>query len=301
MTDKITGYDTDPNDLTKSYNENLKKRRIMDVNRTKLEKQTKYEKYEIRKKYSDQRSKIDIKEEAELEAVAVESETRKQKMRKLDHILSETGYKINEILYFLNVSKDSLNNSGKKKINQKSAGRNRNWYWEELERLVEDDLELGLYIAGNDRPKNQYSLVLLGNTRFEEKCMSKIFYRGMLDCFYTEGWTIEMNIIHFREIEDARTYHAKNQIKGILKKQLREHHILSEKYRHICNRYNLEDFEQARQDGFEDNWRYNSDLGDYTKDRITEKLGIPTINLAEMTQNQRNLLFKSEGKTGVGV
>lgn len=147
---------------------------------------------------------------------------------------------VKRIIYFLNQKELPLVFVVSKTTNY------RHDYLELLEQYTDDHLKLALYIAKNDRPKNKYSLIIVGMCRFGKRDN----YILKLPCDYgvslhhseIQWFDIVQIIKHFDSIQSAKKYHESHKIGIVLNSFLQEYHTVLQEYKEAISNYSISDF-----------------------------------------------------------
>jgi len=185
-------------------------------------------------------NKLETKQDQELNKL----ETKIQQINSdYDKKISELNIPISDtkrIIYFLNQSKVKLNFDVNKTTN-------RYGHLELIQECYDVDLILVSYIAENDRPKNKYSLVIVGMCRFGDHNNSKILklpydYKISLYHDAIQWWSIEKEVKVFDSINSAKKYHKSNKIENIFKDFFTEYHTIKQEYLKAITTYTLDDF-----------------------------------------------------------
>lgn len=159
--------------------------------------------------------------------------------------LSISLNKVKRIIYFQNQSKIELNFDVTKTTN-------RDRYLELIGQYKEPfNIHLALYIAENNRPKNKYSLIIVGMCRFGDHSDSKILklpYDYGCDLSHSEiQWFDIAKIVKcFDSIETAKKYCKTHYIQTMLRSFFQEYSQIDTEYTKAISHYSLEDFAEIR-------------------------------------------------------
>lgn len=147
---------------------------------------------------------------------------------------------VKRIIYFLNQKELQLDFDASKTTN-------RYGYLELLGKYTDEHLKLACYVAENDRPKNKYSLVIVGMCRFGDHSESKILklpydYGCNLSHSEIQWFDIAKIIKHFSSIESTKKYFESHNIVQMLNSFLAEYHTVLEQYQEAISVYKISDF-----------------------------------------------------------
>ena len=122
---------------------------------------------------------------------------------------------------------------------------NRYGHLELLEQYTTDHLKLACYIAENRRPKNKYSLVIVGLCRFgkHDSKILKLPYDYGSNLYHSEiNFDICVDVKYFSSMELAKQYHQTHKIGQILNSFLVEYYAVLEQYQEAISAYSISDF-----------------------------------------------------------
>ena len=158
--------------------------------------------------------------------------------KKIDRLYTDIS-NVQRIIYFLNQKELTIEFDVTKTTN-------RYGHLELLEIFTTDHLKLACYIAENSRPKNKYSLVIVGMCRFGTRAEHILKlphdYEVSLSHPNIQWWDVEQAIKHFSSIESAKQYHQTHKIGVMVNSFLAEYYRVLEQYQEAVNNYSLEDF-----------------------------------------------------------
>jgi len=233
--------------LISTYKKNqlkiLELKKVQDV----FHEKTKEKRNEIYDEYCDkinalekQRDKIYYSLDKQLEKIDHKTE---KKISRLYTPIND----VKRIIYFLNQKELQL-------VFDVSKITNYHYdYLELLEQYTNDHLKLALYIAKNGRPKNKYSLIIVGMCQFGKRNN----YILKLPCDYgvslhhseIQWFDVTKIIKHFDSIQSAKKYHESNKIGIVLNSFLQEYHTVLQEYKEAINNYSISDFTEIINQG----------------------------------------------------
>lgn len=118
----------------------------------------------------------------------------------------------------------------------------RDRYCEKIGTFYRDEyLKIVAYIAENSKPKNKYSLTLVGKCFFGEKQMPFPYAYGLDLAIFGEGFTVAVPVIDKPTIEEAKAYFTKNREK-ILKPTMEKYQEVKKEYLDVIRTYTIDDF-----------------------------------------------------------
>lgn len=117
-------------------------------------------------------------------------------------------------------------------------------YCEKIETFYKDEyLKIVAYISENSKPKNKYSLTLVGKCFFTEKQIKFPYGYGLDLAIFGEGFTVAVPVIDKPTIEEAKAYYTKNKEK-ILKPTMEEYQAVKKEYLDVIRTYTIDDFKK---------------------------------------------------------
>lgn len=123
----------------------------------------------------------------------------------------------------------------------------RDYHIEKIGTFYRDEcIKIVAYIVENGKPKNKYSLAIVGRSVFREEQIE-----GWEHCvksyglnIYTDGFfDVETNITDRPTIEEVKAYYEKNKEK-ILKSQLEQYQEVKKEYLDVLKTYKIDDFKE---------------------------------------------------------
>ena len=289
----ISQYTASPAELTKQSNLDMKKRVIMRSDYEKIKKQNDTRSREMYYKYEDMLYNLKTKQSREIDKIEDSTKLHEKKMNELCNVLTESERRLNRILYFLIRSKRVLDPGMFKKIRPTGYNSEKK-YLEEIEQYTDNDcIDLRMYIAENSRPKNKYSIVIVGHSKLGGRTDDVLRYpRKWASAVHTPGTeSIEFGDKVFYSIKKATEYHKKHGIKDVMGDFIRQYESVRAAYKHVCKTYSLDDFADALNQKFEKYW---NDQGQYSQKETLKKMRMPDIPLSEMNSEQMARIRKAE-------
>lgn len=225
--------------LVSTYKENQRKISELEKSQDQFHEQIKKRYNKIYCEYDDKITALEKKRDKLYHSLEKEEEKANNKTeKKIDYLYSPISH-VKRTIYFLNQKQLKLNFDHTKTTN-------RHGYLELVEQHTTDHLKLGCYIAENSRPKNKYSLVVVGLCRFgkhaEHILKLPYDYEVLLSNDEIQWWDIEQAIKHFSSIELAKKYHQTHKIGQALNSFLVEYHKVLDQYQEAVNNYSISDF-----------------------------------------------------------
>ena len=196
----------------------------------------------IRIKYLMKRTKLEKQEETEKSKIQNEVNAARVSTEIMVSNLSEPIIRLDRIIYFLRAHQETLECGSLDEVNKYKGA-----HCETVETYKDDCMELRLFIAENDKPKNKYSVVVAGVSKLGSiECNDNILHLPHEYGVTMHVWGL--NVVHGAKdvptIEDARKYAKTRGIKKILKAFFEKYDAAHQEYEETCQQYNLEDFSE---------------------------------------------------------
>ena len=226
--------------LVSTYKKNQTKISELKKSQDKFYEQIKKKYNKIYCEYDDKITALEKQRDKLYHSLEKEGEKANNKAeKKIDYLATPINH-VKRILYFLNQKQLKLEFDVTKTTT-------RHGHLELLEQYTTDHLKLALYIAENSRPKNKYSLVVVGLCRFgkHDSKILKLPYDWGSNLHHSEiHFDICVNVKHFSSIELTKQYHQTHKIGQILNSFLVEYYEILEQYEEAINNYCISDFKE---------------------------------------------------------
>jgi len=117
-------------------------------------------------------------------------------------------------------------------------------YKEGLGYLFNDDhLKIKMFIIGNDKPVNKYSLIAIGRSHFTEPLIKLPRSYGLDINTWNTTFNIELGIKDMASVEELKAYYDKHK-DTILKDEIAEYKNVKAEYVQTIKDYKIEDFKE---------------------------------------------------------
>jgi len=230
-----------PKDLVIEYLESEKQIRSIsqerDDFRGKKEKEITDLKWEV---YEPKIRALEEERDEKVSEINEESNARVRSLTEKIAELNETVEKVERVLSFLKPTRKSAEWLDFDESTVKAYGD----YCEKIGTFYRDDfLKIVAYIAENRKPKNKYTLALVGRCFFKEKQMKFPYSYGLDLNIFGQGLTVAIHITDKPTIDGAKTYFTKNKEK-ILKLTMEKYQEVKKEYLDVRKTYTTDDFKE---------------------------------------------------------
>lgn len=223
-------------DLIKQYKENEKEIEKIYNSFDKLEKKNKDETYNLKYEIYDKKIRA-LQEERDKKITKLNEQFREIGNKKKEEIekLSVHINKVKRILEFMRINKEGVRDLNFKAYSYYGYPREKN-YLKPIDTISDDEFKkIQVFIYGNDKPKNKFSLCVVGMTIFNENILE--IPKDYLHINKEDGYfNIEKWIKDLPTEEELKIYYEKNKDK-ILKEFLEEHSKAEEEYKEVLDNY----------------------------------------------------------------
>jgi hypothetical protein len=213
---------------------------------------------EISNRYWELERKLGDKKEAELQAVNKDFLTYQEKQEKEIKDLREIVNRVNRILEFKHLTKKTLDLSF-------SVENGRDKSLELIDQIKTPYMTVNVYIYENDKPKNKYTLAVLGYSFFANNDdlinLPKCYGLGLMDLSANIRFAIKDN----SSINELKTYYLKQKEK-ILGDLLKKHAYVEKEYNAVLKNYNTPEWELLYWEHQKDYYKNHYSRGTETKE-----------------------------------
>ena len=255
-----------------------------------LSNEKKEEQKEIRDRYHTTISELQTQERHMLRNLEKEIDASQTKLDKDVGELSDAKAKIDRIITLLRAEQKKLATEQQEKISN-----HRDRHLEIVESLTDDCIDLRLLIFENDRPKNKYSVGIVGTS----KIGSWNYGENILELPHKSIWgltfygNIEYVVTHLPTLDEARKYAKARNIRKMLKDFFERYDKVHEEYQQVCQKYTLKDFADILEEWFKIYWTRS--LRSWDREDKLKKHQIGTDDIEKMTPKQLVRLMKATG------
>ncbi len=229
--------------LIQQYKENDREIEKINNNLDELREQNRKKTYNLQYKiYWDKIKELEKERDEKIEELNGDFEEKEKEKTKEKEEKEVVIFNVQRILKFLEINK-KIRNLNFKAYSYNGYPRDKN-YLKPIDTIADDEFKkIQVFIYGNDKPKNKFSLCVVGMTIFNEDILKSI-PKSYLQINKENGYfNIEEWIKDLPTDTELKTYYEKNKDK-ILKEFLEEHKEVEEKYLDILKNYKLEDFKE---------------------------------------------------------
>lgn len=200
--------------------------------------QTTEQERQVRNAYWDRINALQKERDNLIDLLREQQELKRKEADQEVSELSKVIAKVDRIIAFLKLKEKDLT------IKDEDAKVYHDRHIESLGYFFNDDyLKIKLFIAENDKPKNKYSLIALGNCFFTDQLIDLRSYHGYgVNIHYTGRCDIQLVIKEAPDICDLNTYLEKRR-KKILAGLLEQYKQIKAEYINVLAEYNLDLFE----------------------------------------------------------
>jgi len=270
---------SDAHYMISAYNKNTKSIADLRESHETLEKQNREKITEIRERYHKTIS--DLENQMHIETGKIQDDTDETDKKTDSEIgeLQKIIQKTERITYYLKRKYHTPDTKCFESI--KNHG-----HMEFLEKYSDGIMSLQLYVAENGRPTNKYSIVIvgdciLGGNDYKESILKLPYqYTGWRNGFDCSGNNIQVTPRHFKSIQDAKQYCAKNGICQILKEFFAEYEKAKSEYDEANSKYCLADFEEIIRTQVSKHWE---SISQSRQAEMVQNLGLSSSDVSEMS------------------
>jgi hypothetical protein len=278
---------TDSSAMVSQCDKNEKEITSLKETQENMEKEKREQINEIATRYNETIYELDKQKHIETDKLEDDIDYAEKETHQKIEKLSEAKTTLNRVLYFLKIQNKKLDSTPLDKIKNY-----RDRYLEIAEKWNDENMELHLFIAENDRPKNKYSVIVVGNSKIGSSDRNDTIL--VLPHSYgvdIDAWNLDIlsDVKHFPSINDAKKYLKTHNIQSILKEFFVQYDIVKSEYDSVISKYTLKDFEDILRVRLSKYF----EGGVYSESKMIQaakKLGVNTITVSEMSFAQVSLL-----------
>jgi len=234
--------------LVKAYQDNREKIKEISEQRDKFQEQEKEKIYKFKHKYYEKIRALEKERDNKSEVLENQKDAKKEKANKEISERHKAIEKVERILYFLGLdtglkTKEWLN------FDEKTIHVSRDREIGLIEKFYQDEfLKAVIVIYENDKPKNKYSLVVVGRCRFGGQSEDRHILElpRAYTCVYTKDngyFNIEIALKDLPTVEELKIYLEKIKRK-LLKDFMYEYQTTKLELLEVKEKYKIDDFKK---------------------------------------------------------
>lgn len=278
----------DANAMVSQYKKNKQEIASLKESQEKLEEEQKEKISQISQRYCDTIRELEKQQYLETGKLQDQIDTAKEKTDSAISELSKIKATLDRVIYFLKQQQKKFDCTPLDEITNHSK------HLELIEKYQDKCMSIHMYIAENRRPKNKYSIIIVGKSKLGSSNRDDSIlvlphsYGVDLHC---QNADILSDVKHFTSVDGAKKYHKTHGIQKVLKEFLEKYNDVKSEYEQTCKKYSLDDFATTLHEKFVAYWKYTSH---HNREIVAKELNLGTENLEEMTLKQIQLLMQKE-------